>query len=133
MIGCGSVMIIMIFNGWNFEPSIGYKTYAPITITAVKVDINVDISDSIVNSICSGLDESTLRFELNGTVINNALLTIGRIYQLVGGENILKELHISYVPLASQLIPGTNTVKVDIDDMVDNHMNQVIKTFNRPF
>jgi len=100
-----------------------------LVLKAVQVNITVNLEDPQVNGVRSGLDESTLRFELNGVVIPNSSLTIGRTYELIDGENVLTNMSISYHPSGSELTFGTNTVKVDIDDMVDNHMPQLVQTF----
>lgn len=51
----------------------------------------------------------------------------------VDGEQITTKLKVTYVPSCSELnLPGSNTVKVDIDDMVSNHMDQVVKMFQLP-
>lgn len=91
--------------------------------------ITVNLTDPLVNGVRSGLDVDTLRFELNGNVIDHSNLTILPTYDSIETD-ILTDLTVKYVPLSSELnLLGTNTVKVDIDDMVDNHMDQIELTF----
>lgn len=102
-----------------------------------NVQIIVVIEDPKVNDVCSGLNQYTgsLVFELNGTVIPNSNLSLQQTYEYDDGDPnpILTNLQITYCPSASELIiPGENVVKIDIDDIVDNHMDQVVQTFQLP-
>ena len=72
-------------------------------------------------------------FKLNDSVVSNSNLTITRTTELIDGSDVLVKMVISYNPSDGELIDqGTNTVKIDIEDMVDNQMNQIVETFTLP-
>jgi len=103
------------------------------TIYFPKVDLNVTLEDEEVNGVRSGLDEDTLVFDLNGNVIPKSALTLTRTTETVDGVDITTELNVEYTPSCDELVvPGSNTLKVDIDDNVDNHMDQISETFSVP-
>ena len=102
-------------------------------MSVLKVEIVVDLEDQEVNGVRSGLKQDTLRFELNGNVIPNSNLTLQPTTETVDGELILTRLKVTYEPSYSELnLSGSNTVKVDIDDVVNNHMDQVVNVFQLP-
>jgi hypothetical protein len=104
-----------------------------IEVYIVKVDIVVDLEDQEVNGVRSGLKEDSLKFELNGTTIPYSSLTLQPTMETVDGDQITTKLKVTYTPLCSELnLPGSNTVKVDIDDRVDNHMDQITISFKLP-
>lgn len=104
-----------------------------LKMTVVKVEIVVDLEDPMTNNVRSGLKQDTLKFDLNGNVISNSNLTLQPTTVTVDDEQITTKLKIIYVPSCNELnLPGSNTVKVDIDDMVDNHMDQVVNVFQLP-
>ena len=108
---------------------IGYTFYTGwYEFTVLRPEIEVSISEPVTNNVRSGLDLGTLRFELNGTVIQTSNLSIDSSYT----GDLLTCLDIQYIPLSAELVSGTNTVKVDIDDNVDNHMDQLVETFYLP-
>lgn len=129
-------------NAGNAEITLAYadtpsnpKTYfrSTLSVTVLKVDIAVDLEDQEVNGVRSGLKQDTLKFDLNGNVIPNSSLTLIPTTVMVDGEVITNKLKVTYVPSLSELNrPGSNTVKVDIDDMVENHMDQLVNTFQLP-
>lgn len=97
------------------------------------MEIVVDLEDQEVNGVRSGLKQDALKFDLNGYVIPTSNLTLQPTTTMIDGEEITTKLKVIYVPSCNELnLPGSNTVKVDIDDMVDNHMDQVVKTFQLP-
>ena len=90
-----------------------------VVVTVLKVEIVVDLEDQEVNGARSGLKQDTLRFDLNGNMIPASNLTLQSTTVTVDGEQITSNLKVTYVPLCSELnLPGSNTVKVDIDDVV---------------
>jgi hypothetical protein len=106
----------------------GAKDMAKFTV--LEVEIVVELEDLVRNSVCSGLKEDTLKFELNGNIIDREKLTLIPTTNMVAGTMVLTALKVSYAPSFSEInLTGSNTVKFDIDDAVDNHMDQVEKTF----
>jgi hypothetical protein len=104
-----------------------------IDVTVVEVELQATLEDQEVNGVRSGLDETTLVFQLNGTAIPNASLSLTKTTETIDGVTVLTKLIIEYSPSCSELlIPGTNTVQVDIDDMVENHMTPLYTTFDVP-
>lgn len=101
-----------------------------VTVFSIKVSLAIEVEDPKINGVRSGLDLSTLQIKLNGTsVAGSTSIT----YETIDDEQVPVKLNISYTPTLSQLIvPGTNTVTVDIDDRVSNHMDRVINTFQLP-
>ena len=98
--------------------------------TILKVEIVVDLEDQEVNGVRSGLKEDSLMFELNGCAISNSYFKLHRSTETIDGELITTKLRVTYVPSCNELnLPGLNTVKVYIDDMVDNHLDQLVDTF----
>ncbi|HOW96854.1 MAG TPA: hypothetical protein P5567_06835 [Kiritimatiellia bacterium] len=101
--------------------------------TVLKVEIVVELEDQEVNGVRSGLKQDTLKFDFNDNVIHTSHLTLQPTTATVDGEQITTKLRVFYVPSCNELnLPGSNTVKVDIDDMVDNHIDQVVNTFQLP-
>jgi hypothetical protein len=99
--------------------------------TVNKVEIVVDFEDPKRNGVCSGINQFSLKIELNGKLIN-WLFDLSRITMdsstdpLTGAD----KLKVTYVPSLDDLnLTGSNTVKVDINDNVNNHMDQVVKSF----
>ncbi len=102
-------------------------------LTVVEVDIVVDLEDQDVNGVRSGLNQDSLNFRLNGSTIPASSLTLEPTTVTVDGEQITTKLKVSYVPSCDELnLSGSNTVTVDIDDMVDNHMDQITTSFQLP-
>ena len=78
-----------------------------------------------------GLDESTLVFNLNGTIIDHSRLILERTIVTDHGIEFLKSLRVKYRPPVSELIlPGENTLRVDITDLAGNRMDQLVYPFN---
>ncbi len=96
----------------------------------VKAEIVVELEDVVRNSVCSGLKVDTLKFELNGNLIDREKLTLQSTMDMVAGENVMTKLKVTYMPSGYEInLIGSNMVKIDIDDAVDNHMDQVEKNF----
>jgi hypothetical protein len=125
-------LLATIISGEETDPEV-VSCVATSSITVLKVDIVVDLEDQEVNGVRSGLKQDTLRFDLNGNMIPASNLTLQPTTVTVDGEQITTNLKVTYLPSCSELnLPGSNTVKVDIDDMVNNHMDQVVNTFLLP-
>ena len=107
------------------------RQYTYVNVTVVEVDLAIEVEDPKINNVRSGLNVGTLQIKLNGTAISNP--SIQTTYETIDGEQVPVKLNISYTPTCSELVfPGTNTVTVDIDDRVNNHMEQVTDTFQLP-
>jgi hypothetical protein len=139
-VGGGCISPPIVLNGATLGSVIvsgscsNHSNVASGSVTATVVPaINIDIEDPKVNDVRSGLNESTLVVTLNGNTISKQRLTLTRTYETIDGEQVLVKLHVLYVPATSELrTSGNNTVTVDIDDMVENHMEQVTATFQIP-
>jgi hypothetical protein len=110
----------------------GYSGSA-IDVHVLDVMIAVELEDpepTPTNTVRTGLNENTLKFELNGKRIPKTELTLLKLTERVGSDNIVTSIKVSYKPSYSELyLSGDNTVKIDIDDMVGNHMDQRVHTF----
>lgn len=102
-------------------------------VKVIRVVLTADLEDPLSNGFRSGLDQSTLKFEFNGTVIATSALTIQPTNETIDGQQIPVRFVITYSPSATELtLPGTNTLKVDIANRVGNKMTQVVHTFQLP-
>lgn len=110
-----------------------YKTASDsITLVAQDKAIVIDIVENKINNVRSGLDIDTLKVKINGTDFTGSDLILQTVYDpiLVDGVQILSNLKVICRLCCYNLnYTGGNTVTVDIDDMVDNHMPQKTKAF----
>jgi len=125
--GLTKVTVAYTREGRTYEvPPVEFMSYAAVTI-------QLELQDPIVNGVCSGLDESTLRVVLNGRDVPHTDLTLERTWATIDDSEVLTRLKITYKPNRDKLRPGRNTVTADIQDKVKNPMDQIAtKSFTLP-
>ncbi|MEI7945583.1 MAG: hypothetical protein WCJ02_02755 [bacterium] len=128
---------ISVVVTWTLEDKVAnttsYKTANDSMVLAAKdTAIIIDIKEKNPNNVRSGLDKDTLKVKINGTDFTGSDLILETVYDpvLVDGVKILANLKVICRLCCRDLYnTGGNTVTVDIDDMVDNHMPQKQETF----
>lgn len=133
----GKSYVISVVVTWALEDKVAhttsYKTASDsMTLVAKDMAIIIAIEEKNPNGVRSGLDKDTLKVKINDTDVAGSDLTLEATYDpvLVDGVKILTNLKVICLLCCRDLYyTGDNTVTVDIDDMVDNHMPQKQETF----
>jgi hypothetical protein len=116
-----------------YAPDAGATPTCTATVDVLKIEIVAQLQDQEVNGVRSGLDVSSLTVLLNGNEIPAGRLTLEPTTATVDGQEIVTDLEVRFLPWCQELNMGSqNTVTVDIDDNVLNHMTQLAETFSVP-